>query len=73
MSQQVTPIMIAIVGGLTVLVVAILVMQQMAGISIFDANTSSNLVSSGQGLSELIVIFAAMLGVGVFGFIVQKR
>ncbi len=73
MSQPVSSLMIAIVGGLTVLVVVILVIQQMAGISIFNANTSTNLVSSGQGLSELLVVFAMILGVGTFGFIVQKR
>ncbi len=73
MSEQITPLMIAIVGGLAVLAIAILVITQMAGISIFSANTSTNLVSTGQGLSELMIVFGAIIAIGVMGFIVQKR
>jgi len=60
-------------GGLVVLVAVILTIPQMAALNMFDANTSSNLTSSGQGLSEFIPIFGLIIGVGVFGFIVQKR
>ncbi len=72
MSGQIQSVMIALVGGLLILAIVAMVIPNMAGISLFSAS-SSNLVSSGQGLSELIPTFAVIIGVGVLGFIVQKR
>ncbi len=64
-------IVIAVFGSLTVIVMAILGIPFMSSLGFVNANNSANLVSTSTELSKALPLFAILIVVGVFGFILE--
>lgn len=72
MASSISPIMIALIGGMIVLSLVVYIIPMFADVPLFK-DVSDNLVSSARGLGAVIPIFMIIIGVGVVGFLLQKR
>jgi hypothetical protein len=64
--------MIALIGGMIILSLVIYIIPILGDVPMFEA-VKDNLISSARGLNAALPIFALIIGVGIVGFLLQKR